>query len=580
MDQGRFDDGAAEGAADDDLDASAEDRRSGPVRIARHEAVTSETLERDDVTLRVSDALTTPPPDRVLYAILTLSRQISVEMQDEDIVHAYTDALRTLFPGRLLIVRLVTPSGRLALAYATGRLREGRRDQVEITREALQRHGYAPEAVEHAGVQLVDTYRPVFEEAAKGFDVPMIDAGRLIGTLGVEYMPNVQEPPDDRAVLGQIALQLGSALRNARLLRESRYLKDYLTKLVDHANTPIAMLGRRRDIQLVNQALLALTGLEREEVIGKDFLALLPESERNRLLPVFVNALRGKPVSNFELSLPRADGSMARLALNVASILSPGGEVEGVIAIGRDRTEVKELERQVIQAEKLATLGQLAAGVVHELNNPLTSISAYGEYLLKKNEATDGDVGDREKLHRIVEGAERILRFTQDLVTYARPSTEKPRFIAIEQVMDQAVVFCEHVIADAGATVDKSYAEELPPIYGVEGQLHQVFINLITNACHAMPQGAGRLWVETAEGGEGHLEVRITDNGRGIPEDQVDKIFEPFFSTKGEGKGTGLGLSIVRNIVEQHGGNIAVRSQAGGGTTFAVRLPCKPTGHP
>jgi two-component system, NtrC family, sensor kinase len=419
-------------------------------------------------------------------------------------------------------------------------------------------------------------YGPVFEGSGKGFDVPMIDRGRVIGVLAVEYMPNVQEPPDDRAVIGQIALQLGSALRNARLLRESRYLKDYLTKLVDHANAPIAMLGRRRDIRVVNQALLGITGLERDAVIGQDFLDLVPESERNHLLPVFVNALRGKPVSNFELSLLRHDGSMARIAVNVASILSPDGEVEGVIAIGRDRTEVRELEKQVIHAEKLATLGQLAAGVVHELNNPLTSISAYGEYLLKKSEATGGDEGDREKLRRIVEGADRILRFTRDLVTYARPSPEKPRFIAIDRVLDQAVMFCEHVLAEGGASVDKSYAADLPPIYGVEGQLHQVFINLITNACHAVPHGAGRLLVETADGSPGLLEVRISDNGRGIPEDQVEKIFEPFFSTKGEGKGTGLGLSIVRNIVEQHGGTIDVSSTVGGGTTFSVQLPCKP----
>jgi two-component system, NtrC family, sensor kinase len=577
MDQGRFDDSAS---PDEDFDTPGDKHKSGRVPVARREAVTSATLERDSVERDVNRALTTPPPDRVLYTILALSRQISVDMQREDIVHAYLDALRQLFPGRLLLVRLVKASGSLALAHGTGRLREGRRAQVELTREALERHGYAPDTVSHPGIILADNYRPVFEEAGKGFDVPMIDNGRVIGTLGVEYMPNVQEPPDDRAVLGQIALQLGASLRNARLLRESRYLKDYLTKLVDHANAPIAMLGRRRDIRVINQALLGLTGLSRDDVIGKDFLELLPESERNNLLPVFINALRGKPVTNFELSLPRIDGTMARVSVNVASILSPEGEVEGVIAIGRDRTEVKELQQQVIHAEKLATLGQLAAGVVHELNNPLTSISAYGEYLHKKNESTGGDEGDREKLRRIVEGAERILRFTRDLVTYARPSPEKPRVVTIEQVLDQAVVFCEHVIAEVGASVDKSYTEDLPPIYGVEGQLHQVFINLITNACHAMPQGAGRLMVETAPDGEDHLEVRITDNGRGIPEDQVEKIFEPFFSTKGEGKGTGLGLSIVRNIVEQHGGGISVQSQVGGGTTFAVRLPCKPAVNP
>jgi two-component system, NtrC family, sensor kinase len=551
-------------------------RESGRVPATpRPTPLASDTLDRTEVRRHLGGALATPPPDRVLYTVLGLSRQISVEMRDEDIVHAYMDALADLFPGRLLLTRLLTPTGQLLLAHATGRLSEQRRERLELTRGALERHGYAPGTLQHTGLTLVDDYEPVFEEGVRGFDVPMTDSERIIGVVHVEYGNQVEAPKDDQAVVGQIALQLGSSLRNARLLRESRYLRDYLTKLVDHANAPIAMLGRRRDIRLVNQALLALTGRERSDVVGKDFFDLIPEAERARLLPVFVNALRGKPVSNFELSLPRSDGSHARIAVNVASILSPDGDVEGVIAIGSDRTEVRELERQVIQAEKLATLGQLAAGVVHELNNPLTSISAYGEYLLKKSAAEGADPGDREKLRRIVEGAERILRFTRDLVTYARPSPEKPRLVAIERVVDQAVVFCEHVVAESGASVSKSYAEELPPIYGVEGQLHQVFINLITNACHAMPQGAGRLMVEAAPAGEDQIEVSITDNGRGIPEDQVEKIFEPFFSTKGEGKGTGLGLSIVRNIVEQHGGALRVESHIGSGTRFSVRLPCK-----
>lgn len=574
MDQSRFEKDEREGGQDG-LPAA---RESGSVPLGHGQKMTSTgTQRRDDVRGNIREALRTPGPERVLHTVLELNRRISLEMHDEEIIHAYIDALRVLFPARLFVIRLVSRAGRLTLAYATGRLEEERRQRLELSRESLRHNGFTPDAIGLAGVTLVESYQPVFEEGDHGFDVPMVDGNRLVGILGVEYATGVEPAHDDRAVIGQIALQLGAALCNARLLRESRYLKDYLGKLVDHANMPIAMLGRRRDIRVVNQALLALTGRQREEVIGKDFLQLLPESERAHLLPVFVNALRGKPVSNFELNLPRRDGSLAQLTINVASILSHEGEVEGVIAIGRDRTEVRELEQQVIHAEKLATLGQLAAGVVHELNNPLTSISAYGDYLFKKNEAQNGDEGDRERLRRIVQAAQRILRFTRDLVTYARPSTEEPRFVSVEQVLDQAVVFCEHVFAEAGANVQKRYGEGVPPIYGVEGQLHQVFINLITNACHAMPQGAGRLAIETFPLGPEQIEIRVIDNGRGIPSDQLEKIFEPFFSTKGEGKGTGLGLSIARNIIEQHGGAIRVESSPGAGTTFYVKLPCTPT---
>src|SRR5690606_36675454 len=185
--------------------------------------------------------------------------------------------------------------------------------------------------------------------------------------------------------------------------------------LLDHANAPIVVIGREREIRVVNRAFLDDTGGDRERLHGRDFLSLLPETERQRILPVFIHALRGEPTGNFEVRVPRSGGVHSRLVINTASILAADGEIEGVIAIGRDLTELRELEEQVIQAEKLATLGQLAAGVVHELNNPLTSIAVYGEYLLRKSEQTGTDPSDVEKLRRIVESAERILRFTRDL---------------------------------------------------------------------------------------------------------------------------------------------------------------------
>jgi signal transduction histidine kinase len=293
-------------------------------------------------------------------------------------------------------------------------------------------------------------------------------------------------------------------------------------------------------------------------------------------MPVYIAALHGEPSTNVEVRLPRRDGSFAQVAVNTASILSPDGDVEGVIYIYRDVTELRELEEQVIHAEKLATLGQLAAGVVHELNNPLTSISVYADYLLKKFAREGAALADVEKLRRVAESADRILKFTRDLVSYARPSTERPIPLDIHELIDQAVVFCEHLIDETGAEVDKRYDTALPPVYGIKGQLVQVFVNLITNACHAMPLGAGRLTLATLAAGDGKLSARVIDSGKGITEDNLQRIFEPFFTTKGEGKGTGLGLSIVKNIVEQHRGNISVQSEVGFGTTFEVVLTCRP----
>jgi PAS domain S-box-containing protein len=561
---------ADHGRSDSDEAISGEgERHSGTVRVS-HEG----TRPQEHEAAHGGPPLQAPTPDRILETVLQLNQQVHVEMHEEDIVHAYVESLQELFPERRFVVRLVgAGSTELSLAYATGRLRPDRRDRIEISRVTREQYGLDSGDVTSQGIELVEQYGPSFDDTSQGFDIPLVDGNRLMGVMGVEYRDEVTPPAQDPATIGQVAVQLGAALRNARLLRESVYLRDYLTKLLDHANAPIVVLGRHRQLRVVNQAFLALLGTHREDVLGMDFLQLLPESERNRLLPVFVNALRGRPTVNVELNIPRQDGGDARLAANVAAILSADGDVEGVIAIGRDLTEVRELEEQVIQAEKLATLGQLAAGVVHELNNPLTSISVYADYLLKKYLETTGDDSDAEKLRRIVQSADRILRFTRDLVTYARPSTEEPRFLSLHDELEQAVVFCEHILSEACATVDKRYAEQLPPVYGVKGQLHQVFINLITNAVHAMPEGAGHFVIETTVDDDENAQVLMKDNGSGIPPDDLARIFEPFFTTKGEGRGTGLGLSIVRNIVQQHGGDIHVDSAVGEGTTFKILLP-------
>ena len=517
----------------------------------------------------------TPSLASVVDVVLSLSRAVRLEMHDEEIVHVYMQELRKLLPARQLAIRLfAAESGRLTLVYATGRLIPERRDEILVTKEALERHGIVAQSNGHT-MQHADQYVPLFAEGAEGFDVPMSDGELMVGVLAVEYPIGVEAPADDHAAVVPLAVQLASALRHARLLREAVYLRDYLSKLLDHANAPIIVIGRRREITVVNLAVLALTGLAREEALGRDFTSLVPEDERRRIMPVFIDALRGVPTSNFEVKLPRGSGGFARIAFNVASILSADGDVEGVIAIGRDLTEVRELESQVIQAEKLATLGQLAAGVVHEINNPLTSISVYSDYLLKKGERAEADPADVEKLRRIVLAAERILNFTRDLVAYARPTAEQPRSVSIHDVLDQSVMFCEHVIRETGAVVEKRYSRELPPVFAVKGQLHQVFINLITNACQAMPAGKGRLVVETRAVDGGRLLVRLADNGSGIAPEHADRIFEPFFSTKSEGRGTGLGLSIVRNIIEQHRGEVRVHSAVGEGTAFEITLLCR-----
>lgn len=259
--------------------------------------------------------------------------------------------------------------------------------------------------------------------------------------------------------------------------------------------------------------------------------------------------------------------------------LALGGAVRRARALSRAAAQAAELRRlraQLIQADKLASLGKIAAGVVHELNNPLTSILAYSDYLHRKQKRLGGDAMDIERLARIQESATRILGFTRDLIDYTRPSSELRVALEIERVIERALVFCEHELDQLGVTVEKSFSD-VPRVHGVAGQLTQVFVNLFTNAAHAMRDTGGRLQIGLASAeGDGEVVISVSDEGHGIAAEHLGVIFEPFFTTKSEGGGTGLGLSIVREIIARHGGRIRVDSRLSEGTAFTIALPALP----
>ncbi len=462
-------------------------------------------------------SISPPPKTHRLQALIALNRTAATALREDDVVRTYLTGLCELLPDRLIAIQLLDPeTGGPSPAIANARTPHATSECFTLTREAVERHELLLNRNLHAHIEVTDCYSPLFDARAQGFDVPLLDGERLIGSLSIECPQGVSYTSDDVDLVVHVSLQLAAQLGNVHLLRESMYLRDYLSKLLDHASAPILVVGRNREIRVINKTLRTLTGLIRETLVGRDFVSMLPESQRERMTDAFNRAMLGESMANVEVILPRATGGTTRLLVNVAAILRPDGEVEAVIAIGRDLTAVRELEDQVIQAEKLATLGQLAAGVVHELNNPLTSISVYSDYLLKKAERAQTDPSDIEKLRRILESADRILNFTRDLVTYARPSSEQPKDINVKDVLDQAVVFCEHVISERGVVVEKKYADDLSPITAVRSQMHQVFINLITNACHAMPQDAGKLLIEATSQKDGRVCIRVRDNGSGI----------------------------------------------------------------
>jgi PAS domain S-box-containing protein len=520
---------------------------------------------------------------QILASLNQAQREAVGLATDETILRSYVHALERLYPTTRFAMRLLPPATeRTTIVQATTHhIRAEAMDEMSITEAGLLRAGFEQPAAPPSGMTLRRTYQSILlagpgEEPlpADGFDAPLAQAGEVIGVLSAEFDRGSELPTRLEDAVLITATQASAAIEGGRLRRESLHLRDYLEKLLEHANIPVLVVGRDRGIRVVSSAFSRITGLDRTELVAKDVLRLAGPSDRVRVLSAFVNALRGRDVAPFELRLPKAGGGSARLQFTLAPILDSEGRVAGVIAIGQDRTEVHELEGQVIHAEKLATLGQLAAGIVHEINNPLTSISVYGEYLLSKLKRTGAEHADLKRVERILRSSDRIMSFTRNLLTYARPSKEEAQPVVLNDALREAVGFCEHILREARVSVELTYGENLPRVNAVPGQLHQVFVNLITNACNAAPEEGGRARMSTRLHGHDRIHIEIQDNGVGIQAAELDRVFEPFFSTRRKGTGTGLGLSIVKNIVEAHRGTIEIDSEAGRGTTVLVTLPC------
>jgi len=239
--------------------------------------------------------------------------------------------------------------------------------------------------------------------------------------------------------------------------------------------------------------------------------------------------------------------------------------------------ELSRTQAQLVHSEKLASLGVLAGGVAHEINNPLMVILGRTELMLM-DESLEGRV--KEDLNTVRVETERIGRIVEGLLTFSRKSRqEKIETVAVNEILERTLMLSEHQLTVGNVKVSKQFESELPAIQANPGQLQQVFMNLIINAHHAMPEG-GQLTVRTGRVPDSQIFIEIEDTGCGIPPEDVNRIFDPFFTTKEEGKGTGLGLSVSRNIVDNHGGEIAVKSTIGAGTSFRVVLPETPPAAP
>jgi PAS domain S-box-containing protein len=535
----------------------------------------------------------------VLRAIVAFSRDVTADMGDELLFDLFFRTVEQLLPNRLIAVRVIDPRSLLVTQILSERPLAPGADEMPptIQRGALEfanvRRNLPADLRARDGSQreihLADEHPLLLEGAVAGFSVPLVAGGELTGEVHVNYGP-VATPDGatrrplplkaDKGLVIPLANHVAVVAHTRRLLRETVYLQDYLGQLIDQASVLMAAVDTAGRVTVWNRAMARLTGFPRSRVVGQDLLAWLQERGAPDLGQVVKQVSTSGATTNREVRLPTVGGAALRAAFNVVTVRGGDGRPAATLAIGQDVTALRQLQSQVIHAEKLATVGQIAAGVAHEINNPLTSVQVCAEALLRKATlATQGrgsgvlDLADLDRLQKVKEGAERIRRFARDLVSYARPSGSEIEPVRLNDVIDQALSFCEHVIFDARAKIERDFAGELPVVQAVRDQLLQVVTNLVTNAAHAVTARGGTIRVRTWDAGGGVVGFAVSDDGVGIKEEDRAKIFEPFFTTKPAGRGTGLGLSVVRNIVYAHGGQISFQTRAGGGTTFMITLP-------
>jgi PAS domain S-box-containing protein len=519
-----------------------------------------------------------PPSEAAqLAALRELAAELPFAASEQVVVDRVLGVLANLFPGRAVAIRVLDVRSREpARAYARGaNLRDAvAAEGVTITQDALNRARLKSAVAASARVLVRERWDSPFQGMATGFAIPLAAGGELYGVLDIGYPPGEDGRDGDHPVVNSIAQGLAFALRTIRLQEDAIGLRDYQARLLDSANALILGIDRTWRITVCNRALLELTGTTRDEVLGRDVRDFITGEQRQQLTTAFSAALAGQHHAAFTVMLPTRKGPV-RSVWSIAPVGragQPGGPIDAVVAIGQDQSKIDTLQQQIVRAERLATLGELAAGVVHELNNPLTSITVYAEYLVRKLESQGTEQADLEKLRRIGASAQRILRFSRDLVQYARPSGKDTESVDLAAVVRQSVSICEHLVERGGITLGVEVDPHLPVVQAVAGQLEQVLINLITNAVHAVENG-GKVVVRAQTDGPGSIMIEVADSGPGVPEADRDKIFEPFFTTKPDGKGTGLGLPIVRNIVDQHRGQISVARSDLGGAAFRVVIP-------
>jgi PAS domain S-box-containing protein len=400
----------------------------------------------------------------------------------------------------------------------------------------------------------------------------------------------------------------GSAVRDStgrpvRLIGASREITDQkrveranaqLAAIVENADAAIVSMDATRVVRTWNRGAERIYGYSAKEMIGRTMAPLIPP-ERSAENAAFMEKLRrGEGIKHVETVRLTKSGEPIPVLLTLSPIQDRQGTFLGIAHVAEDITHVKELERQLAQTQKLESIGQLAAGIAHEINTPIQYIGDNGKFLegafrdlVKFAEAPDDRVFEYlrdevpKAIEQLLEGVDHVARIVLAMKEFSHPGPAEKVPVDINRAIESTILVSKNewkYLADLTTDFDP----ELPSVPCLAGEFNQVILNLIVNAAHAISDvvkdsgGMGRIRITTLRDGP-MAEIRVTDTGCGIPKANQSKIFDPFFTTKPVGKGTGQGLAIAYGvIVQKHGGTIQVESEPGSGTTFIIRLPLAP----
>jgi hypothetical protein len=419
--------------------------------------------------------------------------------------------------------------------------------------------------------------------------LPCTVRGRTIAYIGLsrttdgEYLSSV-----DVELMITLSGYVAIAIENATLYRslqlkveEYERLKEFSENIVESINVGILAADLEDRVESWNTQIENLTGITREQALGRKLSDLFPAALSEQFDRVrgetgihhiykFVLKPALAAIANGNGNGHGTAGRLGEATLNIAitPLVSKDLEQIGRLIIIDDVTDRAELEQRLVQADKLSSIGLLAAGVAHEVNTPLAVISTYAQMLAKQV------AEDSQKsliLEKIAKQTFRASEIVNSLLNFSRTSTTSYGGVSMNKIVQETLSLLEHQLVKAGIQVKTDLDPELPLVNGNGGKLQQVFLNLFLNARDAMGTG-GTLEVRSWAEGLG-ARVEVSDTGHGIAPENLHRIYDPFFTTKGAKKGTGLGLSVTYGIIQEHGGSIEVSNRRGGGATFRVELP-------